>query len=105
VLGAIEEVIELHAAIDEAGFVSIDLYDGNMLYDDRIHMIDVDEYRPSPHVLDADRTLGSTRFMAPEESRRGATLDSRTTVFQLGAHGGFQTVADLLAAWRRVRSC
>jgi serine/threonine-protein kinase len=83
-LAAIETVIEVHALINKAGFVSIDLYDGNLLYDDRVHVIDIDEYRPAPFVLDADRTLGSTRFMAPEEFVRGATLDARTTVFQLG---------------------
>jgi serine/threonine-protein kinase len=83
-LAAIETVIEVHALINKAGFVSIDLYDGNLLYDDRVHVIDIDEYRPAPFVLDADRTPGSTRFMAPEEFVRGATLDARTTVFQLG---------------------
>jgi serine/threonine-protein kinase len=83
-LAAIESVIEVHALINNAGFVSIDLYDGNLLYDDRVHVIDIDEYRVVPFVVDAERTLGSTRFMAPEEFRRGATLDRRTTVFQLG---------------------
>ena len=83
-LAAIESIIEVHALINDAGFVSIDLYDGNLIFDDRIHLIDIDEYRPAPFVLDADRTPGSTRFMAPEEFRRGATLDRRTTVFHLG---------------------
>ncbi|OYU68980.1 MAG: hypothetical protein CFE28_02625 [Alphaproteobacteria bacterium PA2] len=84
VLHASKDVIDVHRAIEAAGFVSIDLYDGNLLYNDRIHLIDVDEYRPSPFILDAPRTLGSTRFMAPEEFLRGARLDSRTMVFQLG---------------------
>jgi serine/threonine-protein kinase len=83
-LAAIESIIEVHALINDAGFVSIDLYDGNLIYDDRIHVIDIDEYRPVPFVLDVNRTPGSTRFMAPEEFRRGATLDRRTTVFHLG---------------------
>jgi len=83
-LAAVETVIEVHALVNQAGFVSIDFYDGNLLYDDRVHVIDIDEYQPMPFVLDADRTLGSTRFMAPEEFRRGAALDARTTVFQLG---------------------
>jgi serine/threonine-protein kinase len=83
-LAAIDAIIEVHALINDADFVSIDLYDGNLIYDGRVHVIDIDEYRPAPFVLETDRTLGSTRFMAPEEFRRGATLDSRTTVFQLG---------------------
>ncbi len=84
VLRAISDLIDAHKAIEAAGFVSIDLYDGNLLYSDRIWLIDVDEYRPQPFILDGPRTLGSTRFMAPEEFRRGSSLDSRTMVFQLG---------------------
>jgi hypothetical protein len=34
--------------------------------------------------LATDRQYGSTRFMAPEEFVRGATIDERTTVFNLG---------------------
>jgi serine/threonine-protein kinase len=81
---AVDAVIEVHALVNAAGFVSIDFYDGNLLYTDRVHVIDIDEYQRAPFVLDADRTPGSTRFMAPEEFRRGALLDGRTTVFQLG---------------------
>ena len=31
-----------------------------------------------------DRAYGSTRFMAPEEFQRGATIDQVTNVFNLG---------------------
>ena len=84
VLRAITDIIDVHSAIEAAGFVSIDLYDGNLLYSDQIWLIDVDEYQPQPFVLEGPRTLGSTRFMAPEEFQQGASLDSRTMVFQLG---------------------
>jgi len=83
VLRAIGDIVDVHRAIEAAGFVSIDLYDGNLLYNDQIWLIDVDEYQPQPFVLDGPRTLGSTRFMAPEEFQQGASLDSRTMVFQL----------------------
>jgi serine/threonine-protein kinase len=83
-LEIVDAVMEVHGLVNDAGFVSIDFYDGNLLYDDRVHVIDVDEYRLAPFLLDTERTLGSTRFMAPEEFVRGATLDARTTVFQLG---------------------
>ncbi len=36
--------------------------------------------------------FGSSRFMAPEEFQRGATIDQRTTVFTMG-----RTAAVLLA--------
>lgn len=50
----------------------------------RMRLIDLDEYRPGPFVLDADRLPGSGRYMAPEESVRGSLIDQRTTVHVLG---------------------
>ncbi|MEU9120088.1 hypothetical protein AB0C96_09540 [Streptomyces sp. NPDC048506] len=47
-------------------------------------LCDLDEYRPGPFILEADRLPGSRRFMAPEEFTRGSTVDIRTTVFVLG---------------------
>ena len=47
-------------------------------------LIDLDEYRPGPFVLEADRLPGSTSYMGPEEFTRGAVIDERTTVFNLG---------------------
>ena len=69
-----------------AGFVSVDLYDGCFLYDfDRheMRLIDLDEYRPAPFVVDAERLPGSRRYMAPEEFQRGVTIDERTMAFHL----------------------
>jgi serine/threonine-protein kinase len=86
ILPAIDTVLDAHLTIAEAGFVAVDLYDGCLLYDfdrDQMHLVDLDEYRPGPFVVTVDRLPGSTRFMAPEEMRRGATIDQRTTVFDL----------------------
>jgi serine/threonine-protein kinase len=47
-------------------------------------ILDLDEYRPGPFVLDADRLPGSRRVMAPEEFQRGAVIDQATNVFTLG---------------------
>ena len=94
VLVAIDTILAAHLAVVAAGFVSVDLYDGCFLYDfDRrdMHLIDLDEYRPGPFILAADRLPGSRRYMAPEEFRRGATIDERTTVFHLG-----RTISELL---------
>ncbi|WP_208641189.1 hypothetical protein [Micromonospora arborensis] len=49
-----------------------------------MRLIDLDEYRPGPFVLDADRLPGSRSYMAPEEFVRGALIDERTTVHLLG---------------------
>ncbi|MEV0637064.1 serine/threonine protein kinase [Streptomyces sp. NPDC050619] len=86
ILAALDRVLDAHLAVEAAGQVAVDLYDGTFLYDfegDELHLIDLDEYRPGPFVLDADRLPGSRRFMAPEEWRRGAVIDIRTTVHAL----------------------
>ncbi|MEU0386412.1 serine/threonine-protein kinase [Streptomyces chartreusis] len=87
VLRAVGHLLDAHLAVEAAGFVAVDLYDGAFLYDfdaGALHLIDLDEYRPGPFVLRADRLPGSRRFMAPEEGRRGSTIDTRTTVHALG---------------------
>lgn len=84
---AFARVLDAHLAVEAAGHVAVDLYDGALLYDfaaHEMHLVDLDEYRPGPFVLDAERLPGSTRFMAPEEFERGSTIDLRTTVHVLG---------------------
>ena len=86
VLAAIDAIVAAHVAVAAAGFVAVDFYDGAVLYDfdaRALHLIDLDGYRP-PYTLDRERQAGSSRFMAPEEWRRGATIDERTTVYTLG---------------------
>ncbi|MGW3784724.1 serine/threonine protein kinase [Micromonospora chokoriensis] len=84
---AITTILDAHEAVAAAGHVAVDLYDGCFLYDfdaRQMWLIDLDEYRPGPFVLDADRLPGSRRYMAPEEFVRGAIIDQRTTVYTLG---------------------
>ena len=83
----VSDVLDAHVAIEAAGWVAVDLYDGCLLHDPatgRTHLVDLDLYHQGPYVLDAERQYGSSRFMAPEEWQRGATVDTRTTVFTLG---------------------
>ncbi|MEV5376476.1 serine/threonine protein kinase [Streptomyces nondiastaticus] len=87
VLRAYERILSAHLAVEDAGHVAVDLYDGSLLYDfasGTMRLVDLDEYRPGPFVLEDERLPGSTRFMAPEEFVRGAVIDVRTTVFTLG---------------------
>lgn len=87
ILGAIDAILDAHEAVAEAGFVSVDLYDGCFLYDfdcRTMRLIDLDEYRPGPFIVEGDRLPGSTRYMAPEELVHGARVDERTSVFHLG---------------------
>ncbi|MFE9633417.1 serine/threonine protein kinase [Streptomyces sp. NPDC006463] len=84
---ALDTILDAHLAVEDAGLVAVDLYDGCMLYDfgqQRMRLCDLDEYRQGPFTVDADRLPGSSRYMAPEEFRRGSLIDTRTTVFNLG---------------------
>ncbi|SEC16607.1 serine/threonine protein kinase [Streptomyces sp. 2314.4] len=87
ILRVLEQVLDAHLAVEAAGLIAVDFYDGCLLYDfesDHMALCDLDEYRPGPFILEADRLPGSRRFMAPEEFTRGSTIDIRTTVFVLG---------------------
>ncbi|HVM14823.1 MAG TPA: hypothetical protein VM287_10915 [Egibacteraceae bacterium] len=87
VLGALEAIFDAHGAVTAGGFVAVDLYDGCFIYDfgrRQMWLCDLDEYRPGPFVVEEERLPGSRRFMAPEEFRKGATADERTTGFNLG---------------------
>jgi serine/threonine-protein kinase len=84
---AIDAILDAHQAVSAAGYVAVDLYDGCFLYNfwtNEMRLVDLDEYRPGPFRVDGDRLPGSRRFMAPEEFQRGAVIDARTTVFNLG---------------------
>jgi serine/threonine-protein kinase len=87
ILTAIDTIYDVHLLLADAGYVAVDLYDGCIIYDferARTMLCDLDEYRHGPFVLEADRLPGSSRFMAPEEFQRGATIDQVTNVYTLG---------------------
>ncbi|MEY9969270.1 serine/threonine protein kinase [Streptacidiphilus sp. MAP12-16] len=84
---AVDEILDAHLAVEAAGFVAVDLYDGALLYDftgQRMSLCDLDEYRPGPFTVPGERLPGSARFMAPEEHRHGALITTRTSVHALG---------------------
>lgn len=87
ILSVLDTVYGVHRALAAKGWVAADFYDGSLIYDFRlhvIHIVDLDSYRRGPQPNEMGRMFGSTRFMAPEEFERGATIDERTTVFTLG---------------------
>jgi serine/threonine protein kinase len=101
---ALNRILDAHVTIASAGFVAVDFYDGCLLYDfasGRMHLCDLDEYRSGPFTLRGERLPGSTRYMAPEESTRGAVIDERTTVHALGrALRLLLDAGDTESAWR-----
>jgi serine/threonine protein kinase, bacterial len=83
----LDTLIDVHVALAAAGWVAGDLYDGCLIVDFEVGslaVVDLDSYRRGPSTNDMGRMFGSTRFMAPEELELGATIDERTTVFNLG---------------------
>lgn len=87
ILDTLDTIYDVHLILADRGFIAVDFYDGCIIYDfeqSLTHLCDLDEYRVGPFVLEADRGLGSSRFMAPEEFQRGAMIDQITNVFTLG---------------------
>lgn len=81
-------ILDALAAIVDAGWILVDFYEGNVLYDfatGRVTLFDFEAYEPGDgFTLASDRNYGSSRSMAPEEFVRGARIDQRTNVFNLG---------------------
>ncbi|MGW6198904.1 hypothetical protein ACWF0M_22355 [Kribbella sp. NPDC055110] len=87
---ALDTLYDLHAALDAAGWVQGDFYDGSLLYDfaaHRLTVMDLDSYHRGAYRNTMGRMFGSTRFMAPEELALGAPIDSRTTAYALARAG------------------
>ena len=86
-LRALDLIYDLHAHLAAIGWVAVDFYDGCLLYDfsqQTLRIMDLDTYHQGPFLNAMGRMFGSSRFMAPEEFQRGATIDQRTTVFTMG---------------------
>jgi serine/threonine protein kinase len=90
ILTALDTLYDLHAALDAAGWVEGDFYDGSLLYDfatHRLTVMDLDSYHRGPFRNTMGRMFGSTRFMAPEELALGAPIDTRTNAYVLARAG------------------
>jgi len=99
-LAVLDELVDVHVALAERGWVACDLYDGSLIVapDDRLTVVDLDSYHRGPFTNTMGRMFGSERFMAPEELTLGATIDQRTTVFtvaRLVTHFGTRLTEDL----------
>jgi hypothetical protein len=87
IIAVMDTIIDVHVRLCGRGWVACDFYDGCLIYDFEArapHLIDLDTYHLGPFTNEMGRLFGSTRFMAPEEFKKGALIDERTTVFNLG---------------------
>jgi serine/threonine-protein kinase len=102
-MAAVSTIVDALTAIVEAGFMIVDWYEGNMIYDfsgQRIWLFDWDLCRQgNGFTLEMDSNYGSSRLMAPEEFMRGSWLDQQTLVFNLGRYAllTLPELADTLA--------
>jgi len=89
-IAAASTVVEALVSITDAGFMIVDWYEGNMIYDfeqGKIWLFDWELCRKGiGFTLQMDSNFGSSRLMAPEEFVRGSLLDQRTIVFNLGRY-------------------
>ncbi len=87
ILRVLDVIYDLHDVLAQRGWIAVDFYDGCILYDfaqDIVRIMDLDHYHQGPFVNEMGRMFGSSRFMAPEEFRRGARIDQRTNIFTMG---------------------
>lgn len=85
---ALSTLFSALSAITEAGYVLVDMYEGNIMYDyeqKRIWLFDWDLcHQGDGFALTMDRNYGSSRLMASEEYQRGSWIDQQSNVFNLG---------------------
>lgn len=87
-LAVFQAVLAFHRHVAERGYVSVDFYDGCVMYEEetgRPLLCDVDAYHRTPFFNPVGRMWGSSRFMAPEEYQKGAPVDERTMVYTMGS--------------------
>ncbi len=87
IAAALDQVLSLHVALEQAGWVAGDLYDGCLMYDfgaGRIVVMDFESYREAPTSTTRAGSRDRRGSWPPRSSVLGATIDARTTVFNLG---------------------
>lgn len=87
IIDVFTQIFSLQAQLAQEGWTAVDFYDGSMLYDfdkKQVTVIDLDLYQRGAFVNEVGRMPGSSRFMAPESLTRGALINERTHVFELG---------------------
>ncbi|MCL2571615.1 MAG: hypothetical protein FWE11_04350 [Defluviitaleaceae bacterium] len=84
---AFNDIVAFHAHVAERGYVAIDFYADQMLYDfnnDKIIICDIDFYQKSPYYGDKGM-WGSENFVSPEERVPDLRIDEVTMVYTMGA--------------------
>ena len=84
---AFDDILDFHAHVAEKGYVAIDFYADQILYDfknNKTYICDIDFYQKSPYY--GDKGLwGSSNFVSPEECTPNLRVDEITMVYTMGA--------------------
>ena len=86
-LRAFENILNFHAHVVKQGYVAIDFYADQIMYDfenDKTIICDIDWYQKSPYYGDKG-PWGSSNFVSPEELVPGSRIDEVTNVYTMGA--------------------
>jgi len=87
-LQSLNEIFEFHRFVALKNHVAIDFYDGSVMYNfntGKTTICDIDFYGKSPYVNNMGQLWGSSRFMSPEEYKKGEIIDETTNVYTMGA--------------------
>ena len=86
---AFEDIVEFHVHVAEKGYVALDFYDGNILYDyekEKVIICDIDLYQKSPFQNENNiGIIGMDSYSSPEEYAENAIIDEITNVYTMGA--------------------
>jgi len=86
-LGVVFQVAQALAYLREQGLVHRDIKPGNLMQrdDGRVQLIDLGFAARQGEIRASDSTLGTVQYIAPEQARGDAGLDSRADIYALGA--------------------
>ena len=106
-LRALNTIFEALAEVVNAGWIMVDFYEGNVLYNFRTGEVKIFDFEfferageAGGFVLRRERNPGSTRLMAPEAWVRGERIDQATNVYTLGRFAINAMCADVGDDWR-----
>lgn len=85
-LDVLDKIYTFHSYVEQKGYQAVDFYDGSLLYNferNEFKICDIDFYAKKPYVN--TMCWGSKRYNSPEDFVKGAILDERTNVYNMGA--------------------
>ena len=89
-IDAYNKILHFFEWLESENIIIEDFYDGCIIYDfekNDTYLCDLDHLHQGLYKLEKERQYGSSRFMAPEEFKKGSVIDFTTNVYTMGATG------------------